>query len=260
MNHSKIYHSIIEPYRSIKTRKEGLELHGYVERHHIIPTCVGGPDTDANQVYLPARVHFVVHRILVKVYPGNADLWLALKIMSQGKRSGLYKFNARTFAQIREKCAEANRGRKMSPEARAKMSIASKRQVHTEERRRKCSETQKGRKKTVEQCLKNSLAQRGKTHSEETKQKLSKSLTGRNFSEEHRRNLALSRIGKKHNSATILKIKNGNLGKVMSEEAKRKISASNIGKSTGRKHSEETLAKMRTPRKKTRERLGLVIQ
>lgn len=222
MNHTKVYSSIVGSYKHIKTRQEGIDLFGYVERHHIIPECLDGPDTDENQVYLPARVHFILHRLLVKMHPENGDLWLALKIMSQGKRKGLYKYTSKTFDQIRKRCAETNRGRKISDATRAKMSAASKLQVHTAERRMKCSETQKGRKKTEEQKRKNSESHKGILHTEETKAKLSNSLKGRPFSDEHRKNLALSRMGKKH--------------------------------------SEETLLKMRTPRKKTRERLQAMIQ
>jgi len=67
MNYSRIYESIIE---KAKTRK----LEGYVEKHHIIPKCIGGPDKIENIVELTAREHFLCHLLLCEIYPEHKKL------------------------------------------------------------------------------------------------------------------------------------------------------------------------------------------
>lgn len=37
---------------------------GYLERHHIIPQCIGGTNDKSNLIYLPSRVHFLAHYFL----------------------------------------------------------------------------------------------------------------------------------------------------------------------------------------------------
>lgn len=64
MNYHKIYNQIIENRRLIPYK-------GYVERHHIIPKCIGGTDDRSNLVELSAREHFICHLLLTKMYPEN---------------------------------------------------------------------------------------------------------------------------------------------------------------------------------------------
>lgn len=41
---------------------------GYSERHHILPRCLGGPDTDENIVRMTFRQHRHAHYLLYKIY------------------------------------------------------------------------------------------------------------------------------------------------------------------------------------------------
>lgn len=49
-----------------KTRAEAKKLLGYVEKHHILPRCIGGGNQKNNLVFLTAREHFVAYRFLTK--------------------------------------------------------------------------------------------------------------------------------------------------------------------------------------------------
>lgn len=42
-------------------------LDGYVEKHHIIPKCIGGSDSSSNIVLLTAKEHFICHKLLTKM-------------------------------------------------------------------------------------------------------------------------------------------------------------------------------------------------
>lgn len=56
------------------TRGKNRMLEGYVERHHIIPRCMGGTDDLENLVDLTPEEHYVAHQLLVKMNPTNHKL------------------------------------------------------------------------------------------------------------------------------------------------------------------------------------------
>lgn len=177
MNYQKIHDSIIDKYRFVETRKQGNLLFGYVERHHVIPESVGGPDTDENQVYLPARAHFFVHLLLIKIFTGwkRDCMESAIEWMSIGGQKDRYKISPRTYAKIRSQIAS----KPVSEETRLKMSESSKGILHTEETKRKLSIMLTGQRRTESTKRNISLSKIGKStgpRSEETKLKISNSI------------------------------------------------------------------------------------
>ena len=67
--------------KMISYYKENIS-NGYMEKHHIVPKCMGGIDTLENIILLPARVHFICHYLLHKSYPDNGPLALAFAMMA----------------------------------------------------------------------------------------------------------------------------------------------------------------------------------
>ena len=176
MNYEKVYYRIIE-------RAKSRILEGYVEKHHIIPRCMGGSDEDGNIVALTAREHFICHRLLVKMHPANKGLHLAVYFMSN-TRKGL-RVSARTYTELREGASEAVRGSKHSQETKRKMSESMKgRSAHN-----------KGKKVSEETKRKLSEARKGKKVSEETKRRISETLKGRKTSEETKRKMSEAKKG-----------------------------------------------------------------
>lgn len=97
MNYLKIHNSIIEKARN-------RTLKGYSEKHHIIPKCLGGSNSKENLVRLTPEEHYVVHQLLVKIYPNNRKLIYAVKQMTvkckNNKRNNkLYGWIRREFAK-----------------------------------------------------------------------------------------------------------------------------------------------------------------
>lgn len=78
MNYENIYKSIIE--KRINSKPDGI-----VERHHIIPRCLGGGDEESNLVHLTPKEHFVCHRLLAMIHGGS--LWSAYYLMSHPSSS-----------------------------------------------------------------------------------------------------------------------------------------------------------------------------
>jgi len=98
MNYQRIYNQIIE-------RAQTRKLDGYVEKHHIVPKCIGGLDVKENIVELTAREHFLCHRMLCEIYPKNTKLWYALWLMVIGKnrKNSLdsYILSSRTYESLK---------------------------------------------------------------------------------------------------------------------------------------------------------------
>jgi hypothetical protein len=80
MDYKKHYDLLIE---RAKTR----QLTGYVERHHIVPRCVGGTDEKSNLVELTPEEHYVAHQLLVKMYPENDSLVYAANKMTVSSKT-----------------------------------------------------------------------------------------------------------------------------------------------------------------------------
>lgn len=96
MDYLKIHNLIIE-------RAKQRTPMGYMEKHHIIPKCMGGTDDLDNIVSLTAREHFVIHKLLTHIYPTNHKLHYAVWIMAT-MRNAMgrdYKIGAREYEKLK---------------------------------------------------------------------------------------------------------------------------------------------------------------
>ena len=75
MDYTTIYNNLIQ-------RAVNRSLDGYRERHHIIPRCLGGNDTNENLVDLTPEEHYIAHLLLMKIYPENNSLTHAAVMMT----------------------------------------------------------------------------------------------------------------------------------------------------------------------------------
>lgn len=94
MDYAKHYYKLI-------ARAQNRQLTGYVEKHHIVPSCMGGSDDRSNIVKLTAEEHYVAHQLLVKMYPGHAGLIRAATMMTVGRPGNKqYAWLRKLFAQV----------------------------------------------------------------------------------------------------------------------------------------------------------------
>lgn len=89
MNYQKHYLALITRAQNRKRPP------GYVEKHHVLPKCLGGADNVENLIYLTAREHYVAHQLLVKMHPEHHGIAYAAKLMtlvgrSQGRVTNRY--------------------------------------------------------------------------------------------------------------------------------------------------------------------------
>lgn len=115
MNYNKLYKSIIDKHGSINKPK-GI----YTERHHILPKSLGGDNDVTNLIYVTAKVHFILHRLLVKIHPSSNKLKFAFWAMCNqlsGDVNRTYKVTSSVFEQAKVAFAKANsqihKGKKM---------------------------------------------------------------------------------------------------------------------------------------------------
>lgn len=239
MNYFAIYDRLID---RAKTRDSStLE---YIERHHIIPRCMGGSDDTDNLVALSLEEHFVAHQLLTKMFPSVDALAYAANMM--GNRSNKhYGWLKRQFVE-REKVAKT--GKKRSPESVAKQVATLKKQyaedrVHnrlgstiSEKHRQRISESNRGKDIPVEsRCSLEGYTMR---YGEEEGERLYKENNKKKDSK------SLEYMISKHGEE---------LGKAKYEEWRLYLK-SRTGEAHpmfGRTHSEETKAKWRRPKERT---------
>jgi hypothetical protein len=193
MNYKNHYEKLID-------RARNRQLNSYKEKHHVVPKCVGGADSHENIVELTPEEHYVAHQLLIKIYPKEYKLVLAVLRMS-GKGNSYRKCNNKLFGWLRRKVKEE---KVVSDDTRRKMSESAKNQ--SEEKKQAISDKLKGRTSpnkgnryefTEEQRDKmknrpNSCPNLGKTFSDETKHKMSLAKKGKPKSEEHKINMRIA--------------------------------------------------------------------
>lgn len=189
MNYQKIYNNLISK------RQSTLLENQYVEKHHIVPKCLGGTDEQSNLVSLTPEEHFLAHQLLVKIYPEHKGLKYALYMMTigpNGRRNNnkLYGWIKRDYQNNRPQ-SRGNTGKKLKPETIAKMKKARAKQIITEETKMKISNTKKGvrmseeARKSMTYKRNNNPSwvnsQRNKKLTDETKNKIGLANRGRVF-------------------------------------------------------------------------------
>jgi hypothetical protein len=113
MNYQRIYDQIIDRAQK-ENREKGTGV--YYEAHHIIPKCLGGEGrvsqwkTHSNVILLTAREHFLTHRLLTKIHPGNSKLVFAFWGMCNQKNKNQEERHTpsnRVYGEARELVSKA---------------------------------------------------------------------------------------------------------------------------------------------------------
>ncbi len=213
MDYKKMHDSIIENRKLLGVPK------GYSENHHIIPKSFGGTNDPNNMIRLTAREHFIIHRLLAKMYPDTGMAHAIFKMSCVDKHWGTYKVKSRTYEYLRKQHADRVSNDKISA--------------------KKKSEALKGRKQKPEHAAKRAESRKssGTWHKEETKKKISASNTGKTGTWANKK-LPDDMVKKRNDT----RFANNNYGHT--EETKKKISESQKGIKKGPK-SEDQIAKQR---------------
>jgi hypothetical protein len=187
MNYQKIYDQIIE--RAIKgNRQKGKDV--YYEAHHIIPKFLEGSNEQKNLVLLTAREHYICHRLLTRLYPGNRKAIYTFWMMSTGgnRAQPRYRPSSRVYEEAKELYKLSDRSQSQESKDKKSKTMQGKPsnmlgKSHSKEAIEKIKQSNRGKKRSDITKSKMSESKRGKpsnnrgnpssyTHSEETRQKM----------------------------------------------------------------------------------------
>lgn len=154
MDYKKIHDNIIK-------RAINRDLTGYCEKHHIIPRCMGGLNDKLNLVKLTAKEHWLIHLLLIEIYPKNNKLKVAIRCM-------MWKSNSHTRKKV-SSGKQFERLRLMAAEAHGNLLRGKKRKPFSEEHKNNISQAKIGKVSN----------RKGVTLSDKTKEKIGKASLGR---------------------------------------------------------------------------------
>jgi hypothetical protein len=168
MNYKKHYDLLIE-----NTINRTLSKETYIEKHHIIPKCMGGSNNKTNIVKLTAREHYVIHWLLIKIHPKHKGLIFALNMMIHtNKDNRKLKITSKEYEIIRilhsknisnlfKGKPSHKKGKKSSKETCKKISEATKGEKNPMWGRKGKDSPNTGKKHTKEECKRRSERQKG---------------------------------------------------------------------------------------------------
>lgn len=109
MNYPKIYNSLMirgsKRFNGVSISKAKKVIPFYVERHRILPGCMGGKYVEGNVAWLTPEEHFVAHQLLVKMHPKKYKLLFAAVSMSNLNISGK-RGNNKLYGWLKKKLSE----------------------------------------------------------------------------------------------------------------------------------------------------------
>ena len=232
MTYARIYDSLI-------ARAQHRTLEGYVEKHHIIPKCLGGDNSKSNIVKLTAEEHFIAHLLLLRIHPKKHRLAVAMFMMA--RRAGKVLTN-KLFGELKRRAAENKRGKRHTEETKAKISKLKKGQPSPN----------KGKPVSEEQKMKISLANKGKVSPNK----------GKTLTDAQKLHLAKCNLGKTHSEETKLNMSKSRRGKVLGpvpEERKARIAASLKGRKLPPESRAKQIESIKRTLKSKRERKEMLM-
>jgi len=155
----------------ISNAKSRVNPIGYMEKHHIIPSSLGGTNRKDNLVFLTPREHFICHVLLTKMTIGNHyyKMCYALNMLSNIKNigNGRYTPTSKLYDYAKRLHKEAIAA-SWTPERRARQSEltrAAKTGLKWSEERKKDwgqrNWTQKALETRLQNCLKAAESRKG---------------------------------------------------------------------------------------------------
>lgn len=75
-----------------------------MEKHHVLPRCLGGKDDSDNLVYLTPEEHFLAHQLLIKMNPGHFGLIKAAHLMTVHNSTG--RINNKKYGWLKKQFSD----------------------------------------------------------------------------------------------------------------------------------------------------------
>jgi len=164
-------------YNSLINKAKDRTITGYTEKHHIVPSSLGGTNDNNNIVKLTAREHFVCHLLLTKMTTGNAryKMNFALHMLSNANNigDGRYIPSSRMYDLARRLYKEAldnywtDEKRKEHADKIRPTVVGRKLKESSKEKLRNKVWSEKALENRLNNCLKAAEARKGSSWSDE---------------------------------------------------------------------------------------------
>ena len=164
-------------YNSLINKAKDRIIFGYTEKHHIIPSSLGGTNDNNNLVKLTAREHFICHLLLTKMTMGNAryKMNFALHMLSNANNigDGRYIPSSRMYDLARRLYKEAldnywtDEKRKEHADKIRPTVIGRKLKESSKEKLRNKVWSEKALENRLNNCLKSAESRKGSSWSDE---------------------------------------------------------------------------------------------
>lgn len=147
----------LERYNKLISHYKNKITEGYVEKHHIIPKCLGGTNELSNLVALSPRAHFIAHYLLHRAYPENVKLAQAFGMMVVNNPKQNRVCSSRMYGLARTARSSSLKGKKRPEWVKEKLKVPkgateNYKKPKTAEHAEKISKALIGRPKKKFQC------------------------------------------------------------------------------------------------------------
>lgn len=82
----------------------------YIEKHHVIPKCLGGSDDSSNIAELTPRQHYIAHAMLSILHKENLKIQQAFWIMLHGSGKHKRVFKSKLYHSLKSRRSELMKG------------------------------------------------------------------------------------------------------------------------------------------------------
>ena len=154
----------------------------YHERHHIVPKCLNGTDTEDNLIDLFAREHFIAHKLLAEKYPDSYSIIQAYHLMTYLKNNVEQRYvpTPEEYEEARKKFSQMLKQKYRNKENHPCYG------THISEKRKKAiSNANKGNKyclgRVVSEKTRKKIGDANRNPTTETRKKMSEARKGKNL-------------------------------------------------------------------------------
>jgi len=169
-------------YNSLINNAKNRIIDGYTEKHHIIPSSLGGNNDADNLVKLTAREHFICHLLLTKMTTGNDKYKMnfALHMLSNANNIGegrytpcsrLYEYARKCYKTALDNFWTAEKRKEHAEKIGPKVK-GTKRSEAMKEKMRNRSWTEKALENRLNNCLKAAENRKGSNWSDEKREQM----------------------------------------------------------------------------------------
>ena len=111
-------------YFNLINKAKNRIIEDHIEKHHIIPKCLGGSNKIENLVSLTPKEHFICHKLLIKITDGKSKRKMCYALWRMCHNSKHHKrfISSKDYDYARKMFIDSNKGYTPTEESKLKFS------------------------------------------------------------------------------------------------------------------------------------------